>query len=74
MANDGKKGGGYKPSPTVPHFNEDVRNNQILAAFNKLQDQGARTEIKDMFNASGKFPTVIPDMKGKGSKKSNGGK
>jgi hypothetical protein len=74
MANNGKKGGGYKPSPTVPHFNEDVRNNQILAAFNKLESDGARMEIKDMFNASGKYPTVIPNMNGKGSKKSNGGK
>jgi hypothetical protein len=64
----------YKPNPTVPHMNEDVRNNQILAAFNKLEENGARMEIKDMFNSSGKFPTVIPNMKGKGSRKSNGGK
>jgi hypothetical protein len=55
-------------------MNEDVRNNQILAAFNKLEEGGARMEIKDMFNSSGKFPTVIPNMKGKGSRKSNGGK
>jgi hypothetical protein len=66
------KNNNYKPSPTVEHFNEDVRNNEILAAFNKMADK--RLEVRDQFNVSGKFPTSIPAMKGGGSRKSNGGK
>jgi len=65
MASNGKKGGGYKPSPTVSHFNEDVRSNEIMKVFNDLQDANkTRMEAKSIFDLN-TFPSVIPKMKKK---------
>jgi len=58
--------------PPVSKFNEDVRANQVLKYFNDSLDKN-RMEITDQLNES-TYPSVIPDMKGSGSKKANGGK
>lgn len=73
MASNKGKANSYKVNPSVSNFNNQTNDSQVLKFFNDNLDT-KRMEIVDQLNQSGKYPTVIPDMKGKGSKKSNGGK
>lgn len=62
MATNGKKGSTYNPVPPSPsNFNKDVRNNEIMKAFNNMKDK-TRMEITSMFDMN-TFPSVIPKMK-----------
>ena len=56
-------------APPVSKFNQDAHSTQVLAAFRKIEDK-KRVEVMDQFNES-TFPSLIPNMKGKGSKKTN---
>lgn len=73
MASGKGKANSYKVNPSVSNFNNQTNDSQVLKFFNDNLDT-KRMEIVDQLNQSGKYPTVIPNMKGKGSKKSNGGK
>jgi hypothetical protein len=55
--------------PPVSRFNRDEHATQVLAAFREIENK-KRMEIVDQFNQS-TFPSVIPNMRGKGSRKAN---
>lgn len=62
MAGNNKKNGTYNPVPPSPsNFNKDVRNNEIMAAFNKMKDK-TRMEVTSLFDLN-TFPSVIPKIK-----------
>lgn len=73
MKASNKKANSYKAKPSVSDFNNQTNDAQVLKFFNDSVEN-RRMEFTDLLNQSGKYPTVIPDMKGSGSKKSNGGK
>lgn len=73
MASSSKKGNSYKVNPSVSEFNKPTNDAEVLKFFNDNIDK-KRMEINEQLNQSGKYPTVISNMKGGGSKKSNGGK
>lgn len=67
-----RKANSYKVNPSVSNFNNQTNDAQVLKFFNDNADK--RLEVRDGLNQSGKYPTVISNMKGGGSRKSNGGK
>lgn len=72
MAGYGKKGGSYKVNPSVSNFNNQTNDAVVLKFFNDAANK--RLEYRDGLNQSGKYPTMISNMKGGGCKRSNGGK
>jgi hypothetical protein len=62
MIRNPKKGSTYNPvPPPVSRFNEDVRANEIMKAFNDMKDK-RRMEVTSLFDLN-TFPSSIPKIR-----------